>query len=140
MKVKDVMHTGIDYRQSNTSLLKLAQLMRDHDIGAVAIGERNKLLGIVTDRDIVCRALASGQDLHKITAADIMSREVISCRLDEDVEDAVHLMEQKHVRRLPVLDQNQRMVGMLSMGDLSHAVNYALSGELTAAVSAHHIQ
>lgn len=65
MKVKDVMHAGIDWRLPKTSLVEIAKLMRDHDIGAVPICDHNKLVGIVTDRDIICRALASGLDLRK---------------------------------------------------------------------------
>ncbi|RME67818.1 MAG: CBS domain-containing protein [Alphaproteobacteria bacterium] len=132
------MHKGVDWRTPETPLSEIAKIMREHDIGAVPIGENDRLVGMVTDRDIVCRGLAQDGDLSKLTARDVMTKGIVYCRADEDIEDAIHLMEDKKIRRLPVIDKNKRMVGMLSLGDLSHIVGRELSGELATAVTAHH--
>ncbi len=93
---------------------------------------------MVTDRDITCRGLVDGGDIDSLTARDVMTKEIVYCRTEDDVEDATHLMEDRQIRRLPVIDENKRIAGMLSLGDLSHAVAQELSGEVIRAVSAHH--
>lgn len=138
MKVKDAMHKNVQWREPGTTLAELAQIMKSDDIGSVPVGENDRLVGMVTDRDIAIRAVAEGKDPRNTTAREVMSAQVIYCTEDEDVEDAIHLMEEKKVRRLPVINAQKRMVGMLSLGDVSHAVGQSLSGELAKAVSAHH--
>ncbi len=138
MKVKDVMHRGVTCVRPDTSVRTLAKCMRDDDIGAVAVQVDGKLLGIVTDRDVTCRALANGKDVAKMTAADVMSRRVVSCRADDDIKAAIVKMEAKKIRRLPVLNSHKAMVGMLSIGDISHAASRQMSGEVLRTVSGHH--
>ena len=138
MKVKQAMHTGVDWRSPDTPLTEIAQLMRDHDIGAVPVGKNDRLVGMVTDRDIICRGLANGGDISAMKAGDVMTEGISYCTSEDDVEDAIHLMEQKRIRRLAVLDDNRRLVGMLSMGDLAHVASRELTGELAAAVCTHH--
>jgi CBS domain-containing protein len=138
MKVKEAMHEGVEWRAPNTPLTDIAKVMKDNDVGAVPIGENDRLVGMVTDRDIACRAVAEARDLSKTTAGDVMTRNVIYCMENEEVQDAIRIMENKQVRRLPVINDEKRMVGMLSLGDLSHAVSHDLSGELAAAVANHH--
>jgi CBS domain-containing protein len=112
--------------------------MRDLDIGSIPVGENDRLIGMVTDRDIVCRGVANGQDCSKLTARDVMSKGIFYCNDSEDLADASRIMEQKQVRRLPVLNDKKRMVGMLSIGDIGDAASRELTGEVVAAVSAHH--
>ena len=138
MKVREAMHKGAEWVEPGTSVTTLAQKMRDHDIGAIPVGENDRLVGMVTDRDIVLRGLAEGKDSASLTARDVMTKGIVFCRDAEDVEDAVRIMEQKKIRRLPVLDENKRMVGILSLGDVSHVTSQDITGELTAAVSDHH--
>ncbi len=138
MKVKQAMHEGVEWRSPDTPLFELARIMRDEEIGAIPIGENDRLVGMVTDRDIVCRALAEGRDPVKLTARDVMTEGVFYCLEDEDVEDAIHLMENKRIRRLPVINRAKRMVGILSFSDVSHTVSHELAGELAEAVSLHH--
>ncbi len=138
MKVKDAMHTGAEWVAPNTPVSDLAKKMRQHDIGALPVGEDDKLIGMVTDRDIVCRGLVNGKDVMQLTARDLMTDKIVWCRDDEDLDDAIRIMEAKRIRRLPVIDKSKRMVGMLSLGDVSHAGKSNLSGELLSAVSAHH--
>lgn len=138
MKVREAMHQGAQWVSPDTSIRELARLMREHDIGSVPIGENDRLVGMVTDRDIVCRAVADGKNLDNLKARDVMSEGIFYCREDADLQEAVRLMEEKQIRRLPVIDQNKRMVGILALGDISHAGPRNLSGEVLQAVSRHH--
>lgn len=138
MKVKDAMHKGAEWLDPATPLVEVAKKMRDLDIGCVPIGKNDRLVGMVTDRDIACRAVAKGSDCTKLTARDVMSNEIVYCRDTESLEDAIRIMEQKKIRRLPVINSKKRLVGMLSLGDVSHALPHELTGEVCAAVSAHH--
>jgi len=139
MKVKDMMHKGAEYVAPNATLQQVASKMRDHDVGAIPVCEGGKPIGMVTDRDIAVRVLANGKDAAKLVAKDVMSRNVVFCRDTEDAEDAIRLMEVNQVRRLPVLNEAQKLVGMVSLGDISHALSQDLTGEVTKAVSAHHV-
>lgn len=138
MKVKEAMHGDAIWRGPDTSLKELASIMRKEDIGAVPIGENDRLIGMVTDRDIAIRAFADGKDPSTLTARDVMTEDIVYCRDDESIDDAVHLMEEKKLRRLPVINGKKRLVGMLSLGDVAHATSQSLCGELTKAVAAHH--
>jgi predicted transcriptional regulator len=138
MKVKDAMHEGCEWVSPDTRVTEIAKLMRKSDIGAVPVGENDKLVGMVTDRDICCKGVANGHDIDMLTARDVMSVGIAYCRDSDDVEDAAELMERRRIRRLPVIDKNKRMVGMLSLGDISHSATPSLTAELTQAVSAHH--
>jgi len=138
MKVKEAMHNGVEWAAPQTPIPEIARRMRDLDIGAIPVGENDRLIGMVTDRDIACRAVANGADLGTLTARDVMSKGIFYCRDSEELEDALRIMEQKQVRRLPVINDQKRMVGILSLGDIAEATPHELSGEVVAAVSAHH--
>lgn len=138
MKVKSAMHKGAEWVAPTTPVAEVAKRMRELDVGAIPVGENDRLIGMVTDRDITCRAVANGHDVSNLTARDVMTKGIIYCRDGEELDDALRIMESKKVRRLPVIDDKKRMVGMLSFGDISHAASHELSGELMAAVSAHH--
>jgi CBS domain-containing protein len=139
MKVKDAMHKGVDWVSPDTPVSELAKLMRDHDVGAIPIGENDRLIGMVTDRDIVCKGLAQDNfDASRATASEVMTTDIHCCREDEDLTRAVQHMEELKVRRLPVINQSKRMIGMLSLGDISHAAPLDLLSECVKSVSAHH--
>jgi len=139
MKVKDVMHKGVDWVSPNTPITELAKLMRTHDIGCIPIGEDDKLVGMVTDRDIVCKGLASHSfDAGSATARDVMTEGIHCCREDDDLAKAMHHMEKLQVRRLPVINKSKRMVGMISLGDVSRSASGDLLTETVRSVSAHH--
>lgn len=138
MKVKDLMHRGAEFVAPNASVQQIAKKMRDFDVGAIPVCEKGKPVGIVTDRDITIRALANGKDASKVEAKDVMSRNLVFCRDSEEAEDAIRIMEDNQIRRLPVLDEAQKLVGMVSLGDISHALSREMAGEVTRAVSAHH--
>ena len=138
MLVKDAMHKGAKWAEPATPVSEVAKLMKQLDVGAIPIGENDRLVGMVTDRDIACRGVADSGDCSTLTARDIMSKGIVYCSEAEDLADALRIMEQKKIRRLPVLNDKKRMVGMLSLGDISHAASHELAGEVMAAVSAHH--
>jgi CBS domain-containing protein len=139
MKVKDVMHKGVDWVSPETPVSELAKLMCEHDIGAIPIGEDDRLIGMVTDRDIVCKGLAQDKfDACRATARDVMTADIHCCREDEDLAKAVRHMEELKVRRLPVINKNKRMIGMLSLGDVGQSAPVELLSECVKSVSAHH--
>ena len=138
MKVKDVMHRGVEWVEPQTPIAEIARKMRDEDIGAVPVGENDRLVGMVTDRDIVTRGLAKVRNYMDLVASDVMTKPIVYARADEDVEDALHIMAKNQIRRLPVIDENKRMTGILSLGDISEKAGRDLAGEVMRSVSAHH--
>ena len=112
--------------------------MRDEDVGSIPVEKSDRLVGMVTDRDIACRGLANGRDISHLTAGDVMSKPILYCRADDDVQSAVQIMATSKIPRLPVINENKRMVGMLSLGDVSQKVSLALAGEVIQAVCGHH--
>jgi CBS domain-containing protein len=139
VKVKDAMHKGVDWVSPDTPVTELAKLMCEHDIGAIPIGENDRLIGMVTDRDIVCKGLAQDSfDLRLATARDVMTPGIHCCRDDDDLAKAVRHMEKLRVRRLPVINKSRRMIGILSLGDISNSAPGDLLSECVRSVSAHH--
>jgi len=138
MKVKNAMHEGCEWVSPDTKVTEIAQRMRESDIGAVPVGENDKLIGMVTDRDICCKGVANGHGIEKLTARDVMTQGIVWCRDTDEVNAAINLMQNRQIRRLPVIDKNKRMVGILSLGDISNAASQKLTAEVTKAVSAHH--
>jgi CBS domain-containing protein len=139
MKVKDVMHRGAEWVGPDTPVAELARLMLKHDIGAIPIGESDRLIGMVTDRDIVCRGLArDGFDVQRATARDVMTQTIHCCGETDDLSRAVKHMEELKIRRLPVINKNSRLVGMLALGDISNAAPRDLLADCLKSVSTHH--
>ncbi len=136
--VKSAMHKGAEWVGPQTSVAEIAKKMRELDVGSIPVGENDRLIGMVTDRDITCRGVGNGRDVNKLTARDVMTKGVVYCRDHDTLDEALGIMESKKIRRLPVIDDSKRMVGMLSFGDISHAASPKLAGELMAAVSSHH--
>ena len=139
MKVKDAMHKGVEWVGPDTPIVEIAKLMEKHDIGAIPIGEDDQLIGMVTDRDIVCKGLAKGEfDPNRATARDVMTEGIHCCSEDDDLTTAIRHMGMLKVRRLTVINKNKRMTGILTLGDVSQAAPGELLSEFTKGVSAHH--
>jgi len=139
MKVKEVMHKGVDWVGPDTPVTDLAKLMLKHDIGAIPIGANDHLIGMVTDRDIVCKGLAKDNfNAQRATARDVMTPGIHCCREDDDLAKAVRHMEELNIRRLPVINKSKRMVGILSLGDVGHSAAGDLLHEHVKTISAHH--
>jgi CBS domain-containing protein len=137
MKVRDLMHKGVEIMAPDTPVTKLAKKMREKDVGAIPVGSNGQLVGMVTDRDITVRAVANGKDLSQLTAQDVMTKGVVCCRDTDKVRDVLHIMEEKQIRRVPVTDENERVIGMVSLGDISKATP-GKAREVLRAVAAHH--
>jgi CBS domain-containing protein len=138
MRVRSSMHKGVEWVSPETPVRDLANIMREQDIGAIPVGENDRLIGMVTDRDVTVRAVANNTDVSALTAKDVMTKGIVWCRDADDMSHAANVMQSKQIRRLPVIDKNKRMVGILSLGDLSHAATERTAAAVTKAVSAHH--
>jgi predicted transcriptional regulator len=112
MLVKELMTMKVEYVNPDATLQECARRMRDLNIGSLPVWENSKLAGMITDRDICCRAVAEGRDPAKTRARDIMTKDVAFCFDDQECDDAAHLMEQKHIRRLAVFNRRRSMVGV----------------------------
>lgn len=119
MQIKDVMTEDVTFVTPDTSVAEVSRRMRDSDIGSLPVAEGDRLIGMVTDRDIVLRIVAEGRDCAQATARDAMSPGVLYCYDDETVEDVLDNMGDNQIRRLPVLSRGKRLVGVVSLGDLS---------------------
>lgn len=134
MLVKEVMTSKMRSVTPDLSVQECARMMRDLEIGSLPVSKDGQLIGMITDRDICCRAVADGRDLAKTKAAEIMSKDVSWCFDDQDCADAAHLMEDKHIRRLTVLNREKAPVGLLSVDDLARC-SHDLAGEVLEAAS-----
>jgi CBS domain-containing protein len=112
-----------------------AGIMRDLDIGCVPVCSNDRLVGMITDRDIVVRAEAEGRDPDQATVKDAMTRGVEYCFDDDNVDKAISLMEEKQIRRLPVLDHDKRLVGIVSLGDVAVNGSKRKAGEALEQIS-----
>lgn len=121
MKISEVMTHEVEIASPDDSLRTAARLMADIESGILPVGENDRLVGMITDRDITVRAVAEGKAPDECTVRDIMTEDVRYCFNDEDVERASQLMAEHEVRRLPVLDRNKRLVGIISLGDTAAA-------------------
>lgn len=133
MKVKDLMNRKPDYISPTLSVQKAAEEMLKRDLGFLLIGDtaQDRLLGALTDRDIATRCVAKKHDASKIIVKDIMSPNVLYCFENDELEVAAKSMEAKQVHRLAVLNDQKRIVGVLSLGDIAtKAHNLKLCGEI----------
>ncbi len=121
MQVGEAMTTRVETIGPDETLEYAARKMRDIGIGALPVCERDRLVGMITDRDIVVRSIAVGVAPNTATVRDAMTPQVIYCFEDDDIQRAAHLMEQRAVRRVMVLDRAKRLVGVLSVDDLAIA-------------------
>ena len=135
MRVRELMTDTVKTVTPSTPLQDVARLMRDQDIGSVPVAENDKLVGMVTDRDIVIRGLAEDPALERRVARDVMSQQVLYCRADESVEDVLKNMGEQQIRRLPVVDESKRLVGVVSIGDLSSRARATKTGEALKEIS-----
>ena len=119
MKVRDIMTRDVRVASPSDNLKRAAQIMEEHDFGMLPVGDEGRLVGMLSDRDITIRAVARGVSPDSGKVRDIMSAEVKYVYDDDTVEDAARSMSDLQVRRLPVLDRDKRLVGIVSLGDLA---------------------
>ena len=135
MNVRDVMTARPRSAAPDTPLSQVAQLMDNQDIGAIPILDEDRLVGMITDRDIVVRGVAKEKDLRGMSSRDIASGDLVTVRPDQDLSDALHLMAQHQIRRLPVVDDENRLVGVVSQADIALDLNDKSVGEMVAGIS-----
>jgi CBS domain-containing protein len=136
-KVRDIMSKEVAWVDPDISLQEAARKMRDRDIGCLPIGKDDRLIGMITDRDIACRAVADGDDPAKTPISAAMSKGISYCYDDQGIDEAARVMEEKQIHRLPVLNRQKRMIGMLSLGDLGLHAAHGLTGEVVEAIARH---
>jgi CBS domain-containing protein len=119
MKVKEMMTPEVELVRPDDTLHAAAKMMADLDTGALPVGEDDRLVGMITDRDITVRAVAEGRDPEKTIVRDAMSSGIHFCFEDEDSEAVARKMAHWQVRRLAVLNRDKRLVGIVSLGDLA---------------------
>jgi CBS domain-containing protein len=119
MKVREIMSSHVQLISTSQMVSEAAERMKTLDIGALPILEDNKIVGMLTDRDIVVRAVAAGLNPKMTVVKDVFTPEVLCCSEEDDIETAARIMEDNQVRRLVVLGDDQAVVGMLSLGDLA---------------------
>ena len=120
MRVREVMTRGVECARADESIAEAAKRMQQLNVGSLpVVGENHKLAGMITDRDITVRATADGSDPSATTVRDIMTPHVTFCFEDQNLSEAARIMEEKQVRRLVVLDREQQLVGIVTLGDLA---------------------
>ncbi len=136
MKLAAIMTGGIETITPHASLAEAAKKMASQDIGSLPVcDEPRRVVGIITDRDITVRAVARGMDPNQTRVEDVMTRDVLSCSSESEVEDACELMERRQVRRLLVTGQDEVPVGIVSLGDIALCLRESQSGEVLKKVS-----
>ncbi len=135
-QIKDVMSTNFKWMAPDSPVAQVAQQMKDLDCGFMPLAENDKIIGMVTDRDITLRAVAEGKDPQKTKARDIMTAKTYYCYDDQDIEEVCNNMGEIQVRRLPVVNRDKRLVGIVSMGDLAQQASRPNVGQTQQQITA----
>ena len=136
-KCREVMTRNPASCSASDTVTKVASLMKQHDVGSVPVVESDKrLVGIVTDRDIVVKVVAAGRGVDQATVKEAMTPNPASCREDDDLDQAMKLMKERQVRRMPIVDSGGRLIGIIAQADVATRVNKdEKTGELVEAIS-----
>jgi len=134
MKVSEAMTRDVCIAAPQQTIREAACMMADIDAGSLPVGENDRLVGMITDRDIAIRAVGEGRS-PETAIRDVMSKEVLYCYEDEDLDDVAKNMSNVKVRRLPVLDRDKRLVGIVSLGDLALHDDSKTTGRTVANIS-----
>ena len=132
---RDIMSGGAECAGENETLADAARKMRDLDVGALPIcGEDNRLKGVVTDRDIVVKCIASGGDPTSTKVSELAEGKPVTIGADDDIEEALKMMKKHQVRRLPVIDDHS-LVGIISQADIAMSMSSRATGEVVEEIS-----
>ncbi len=136
MKISEIMTSSVEIISADATIEQAAEKMRSLDVGMLPVYEGDRMIGTITDRDITIRVTAEGLDPTTTSVSEAMTEGVVHCREDESIERAAELMEERQIRRLVVVDEDNRPVGIVSLGDLAVRVHDdRLTGEVTERVS-----
>jgi CBS domain-containing protein len=134
MQVKDAMSEGVRIASPSQTIREAAHMMAEIDAGFLPVGDNDRLVGMITDRDIAIRAVAMGKG-PETSVSEIMSREVRYCFADDDIDDVAQNMADLKIRRMPVLNENKRLVGVISLADIALSEGPDPAGEAICGIS-----
>ena len=135
-QIKDVMSSDFQFISPETSVQEAAEIMQHRDIGFLPVGENDRLIGMVTDRDIAVRSTAAGHKPAEQEVRDILTPKTYYCFDDQDVEEVCNNLGEIQVRRLPVVNRDKRLVGIVSLGDLSQEASRPNIGQTQQQITA----
>jgi CBS domain-containing protein len=135
MKLKEIMTRDVEVIHPDDSLQTAAQKMRERDIGCLPVCVGDRLIGAVTDRDIIVRVIAEGKDPMTMMGRNVATSPVIYCFEDQDIDEATRIMQENQIRRLVILNHDKRLVGVVSLGDVARNRPADRSGEVLQSVS-----
>jgi len=136
MKLREVMTSNVEVIHPNASVQEAAEMMRSLDVGSLPVCDGRKMQGMITDRDITIRAVADGREARQTAVREIMTSELVYCFEDEDVQAAAKLMNDHQIRRLPIVNEQKELVGIVSLGDLAvETDDEAMVGQVLEGVS-----
>lgn len=135
MQIKEVMTPSPEIISPEASLAEAATMMKKLDVGSLPVSNGDSIVGWITDRDITIRATAEHRNPDSAVVQEAMSPAVVFCTENDDVGDCARLMEEKQIRRLPILDAERRLVGIVALGDLALNTDKKLAGEILEKVS-----
>jgi CBS domain-containing protein len=132
--IRDVMTSNPKSCETSTTVVEAARVMAQEDVGPVPVVEGERVVGIVTDRDIVVRVVAEGRDPNSTTIGEIASSDLVTVEPDTNLDEALRLMAQNQVRRLPVVER-ERLVGIVAQADVARAADEEKTGEVVQQIS-----
>jgi len=135
MKLREIMTSEVEVIHPNDTLQTAARKMHDRDIGFLPVCDGDRLIGVLTDRDLITRALAEGTESKAMLGRDLVTSPAIYCFDDQNVDEAAKLMHDNQIRRLVILNRDKRMVGVISLGDLAMNIDDKKSGDVLQSVS-----
>jgi CBS domain-containing protein len=133
--ISDVMTSNPRGVETSTPVADAARIMKAEDVGSVPIVEGNRLVGMLTDRDVAIRVVAEGKDPQSTTAGQIASRDLVTIDPQQDLDEALQLMARHQVRRLPVVEEDGRLVGIVAQADVAQVGDDARTGEVVQQIS-----
>lgn len=136
MKVKDVMHESAEFINRDRTVREAAEMMAKGDYGCLPVEENDRMIGMITDRDIALRVVAKGLDPNVTKVSECMSKGIEYCFEEDDLMEVGEMMASEKIRRLPVINSSKRLIGMLSLGDIANnARDQSLSHAVLSNVS-----
>lgn len=133
--IRDAMTSNPREVETSTSVVEAAKLMKSEDVGSLPVTEDGRLIGMVTDRDIAIRVVAEGNDPQSVTVGEVASRDVVTVDPQQGLDEALRLMAKHQVRRLPVVEEDGRLVGILAQADVAQAGDDAKTGQMVQEIS-----
>lgn len=133
--IRDAMTSNPSNVDMSSSIVEAAKLMKSEDVGSIPVTEGDRLVGIVTDRDIAVRVVAEGKDVQTVTVGEIASKDLVTVDPQQDLDEALRLMAEHQVRRLPVVEEDGRLVGILAQADVAQHGDDTKTGRMVEQIS-----